>query len=445
MANILLVDDDTKFLNATTELLRMLGHTVHGASSVGEAKSMAVASRYTHAILDLILPDGSGLHVLDALNAEHHNLQVALVTGHASIKSFVMNLYGPNIKYLIKPIDLEQLNAFLATSSDGSSSRESGIKKHFGHLVGESPVMQKLYEMIERVSQTQANVMLVGESGAGKEEVAASIHVASQVRGNFVPINCGAFSTELINSELFGHEKGAFTGAISRKPGVFELAQDGTLFLDEITEMPIDLQPNLLRVLESRKVIRLGGTAQLDVNCRVVSATNRPEHEIARDKKLREDLYFRLAVFPIHIPPLRTRRDDIPLLVEHFLTDLNLQYNAKIGIREEDLERLCQYDWPGNVRELRHCLHRAYIMADQATGKIRLPERIQSPFSRVETTQSNGIHFGKTVEDVERELIQTTLEHLDGDKKKAAEMLGISLKTLYNRLNSYTASNSYSE
>lgn len=439
MANILLVDDDTKFLNATTDLLQMLGHTVTGASSVEEAKTLAVARNYTHAILDLILPDGSGLHVLDALNAENHNLQVALVTGHASIKSFVMNLYGPNIKYLIKPIDLEQLNAFLA-STDGAapSGHDSGIKKHFGHLVGESAVMQKLYEMIDRVATTQANVMLVGESGAGKEEVAASIHVASQPRGSFVPINCGAFSTELINSELFGHEKGAFTGAINRKPGVFELAQDGTLFLDEITEMPIDLQPNLLRVLESRKVTRLGGTSALDVNCRVVSATNRPEHEIARDKKLREDLYFRLAVFPIHIPPLRMRKDDIPLLVDHFLTDLNLQYSAKIGVREEDLNRLCQYDWPGNVRELRHCLHRAYIMADQATGKIRLPERIQSPFSRLETTQNNGIHFGKTVEDVEKELIQTTLEHLDGDKKKAAEMLGISLKTLYNRLNSYT-------
>lgn len=439
MANILLVDDDTKFLNATTDLLQMLGHTVTGASSVEEAKALAVARNYTHAILDLILPDGSGLHVLDALNAGNHNLQVALVTGHASIKSFVMNLYGPNIKYLIKPIDLEQLNAFLA-STDGavSGGHDSGNKKHFGHLVGESAMMQKLYEMIDRVATTQANVMLIGESGSGKEEVAASIHAASQPRGSFVPINCGAFSTELINSELFGHEKGAFTGAINRKPGVFELAQDGTLFLDEITEMPLDLQPNLLRVLESRKVTRLGGTSALDVNCRVVSATNRPEHEIARDKKLREDLYFRLAVFPIHIPPLRMRKDDIPLLVEHFLTDLNLQYSAKINIREEDLARLCQYDWPGNVRELRHCLHRAYIMADQATGKIRLPERIQSPFSRLETAQSHGIHFGKTVEDVEKELIQTTLEHLDGDKKKAAEMLGISLKTLYNRLNSYT-------
>ena len=440
MANILLVDDDEKFLSATTELLEMLGHTVRGASSVAQAKDLAVDTSYTHAILDLILPDGSGLHVLDALNAGNHDLQVALVTGHSSIKSFVMNLYGPNIKYLIKPIDLEQLNLFLASSGKTQAGKGGRGKVHFGHLVGESPAMQQLYEMIERVALTQANVMLIGESGAGKEEVAASIHVASQFKGDFVPINCGAFSTELINSELFGHEKGAFTGAINRKPGVFELAQDGTLFLDEITEMPIDLQPNLLRVLESRKVTRLGGTSALDVNCRVVSATNRPEHEIAREKKLREDLYFRLAVFPIHIPPLRARRDDIPLLVDHFLSDLNQQYNANIRIDGSDLDRLCQYDWPGNVRELRHCLHRAYIMADQGAEKIRLPERIQSPFSKLETPQNNGIHFGKTVEDVERELIQTTLEHLDGDKKKAAEMLGISLKTLYNRLNSYTNS-----
>ena len=244
MANILLVDDDTKFLNATTDLLQMLGHTVTGASSVEEAKAMAVARNYTHAILDLILPDGSGLHVLDALNAGNHNLQVALVTGHASIKSFVMNLYGPNIKYLIKPIDLEHLNAFLA-SADGTtpSGHDSGLKKHFGHLVGESTVMQKLYEMIDRVATTQANVMLVGESGSGKEEVAASIHAASQPRGSFVPINCGAFSTELIGSELFGHENGAFTGAIRRKHGVIELAQAGTLFLDEILKCPSICSP----------------------------------------------------------------------------------------------------------------------------------------------------------------------------------------------------------
>ena len=221
---------------------------------------------------------------------------------------------------------------------------------------------------------------------------------------------------------------------------MFELADNGTLFLDEITEMPIDLQPNLLRALETKKVTRLGGVSALDINCRVVSATNRPEHEIAEQKKLREDLYFRLAVFPIHIPPLRDRKDDIPLLVEYFLADLGEQYESKVIASKEDMKRLIDYDWPGNVRELRHVLHRAFIMADPTTQTITLPEQMESPFSKRDGNKASGIKFGKTVEDVERELILTTLEHLQGDKKKAAEMLGISLKTLYNRLNCYEAS-----
>lgn len=437
MANILLVDDDKNFVNATEELLTMLGHKVHCAYSVEEAKSVATSIVFSHVILDLILPDGSGLHLLDELTEQNSDVKIALVTGHSSIKNVVANLYGPNIQYLLKPISLDQLKQFLTEQPQNDIGDLHDGKRHFGHLVGESPAMLQLYEMIERVSSTEANVMLIGESGSGKEEVAAAIHQASNVKGAFVPVNCGAFASDLINSELFGHEKGAFTGAISRKAGVFEQAQDGTLFLDEVTEMPIDLQPNLLRALESRRVTRLGGTSSMDINCRVISATNRTEFEIAEDKRLREDLYFRLAVFPIHVPPLRARKNDIPLLVEFFLEDLNRQYKAKIGINEADLQRLCEYDWPGNVRELRHCLHRAYIMADQEHQVVRIPERIASPFSKSEGKQNKGIAFGKTVEDVERELIMTTLEHLDGDKKQAAETLGISLKTLYNRLNSY--------
>lgn len=437
MADILLVDDDKSFVAATEELLAMLGHQVQCAHCVEEAKAIANSASFSHVILDLILPDGSGLHLLDELTENNATVKIALVTGHASIKSVVANLYGPNIQYLLKPLTLEQLKQFLAEDPINRLGNAEDNRRHFGQLVGESPTMRQLYEMIERVAATEANVMLIGESGAGKEEVAAAIHNASGVKGEFIPVNCGAFASDLINSELFGHEKGAFTGAVSRKAGVFEQAQNGTLFLDEVTEMPIDLQPNLLRALEARKVTRLGGTAAMDINCRVISATNRTEYEIAQDNKLREDLYFRLAVFPIHVPPLRSRKDDIPLLVDYFLTDLNQQYKANIGINEADLQRLCEYDWPGNVRELRHCLHRAYIMADQEHHVVRIPDRIASPFSKKEGNHSKGIAFGKTVEDVERELIMTTLEHLDGDKKRAAETLGISLKTLYNRLNSY--------
>ena len=431
---ILLVDDDLGFLEATTELLELLQHTVVAASTVADAQAKAAGRSFDHVILDLIMPDGSGLHVLDSIK-NREQTRVTLVTGHPSVKSIVKDLYGPNISYLIKPIDLAQLQSLFEDDDDVG---EADTALYFGHLVGESAPMQKLYQMIERVSQTKANVLLMGESGVGKEVVASAIHTASKPKGSFVPANCGAFARDLISSELFGHEKGAFTGATHRKAGVFELAHEGTLFLDEITEMPIDQQPNLLRVLETHKVTRLGATSAVDIDCRVVSATNRTEVEIAEQGCLREDLYFRLAVFPIHIPPLRQRVEDIPLLIEYFLQAFNRQYKASIKLDAKDLARLQAYDWPGNVRELRHAIHRAFIMADPDTQLLVLPDDLSSPFSKVGDNKGAGITVGKTVEDVERELIESTLEHLDGDKKKAAEMLGVSLKTLYNRLNSYS-------
>jgi two-component system, NtrC family, response regulator HydG len=436
VADILLVDDDKRFLDATVQLLSLLGHNVTAAESVGQARELIGKNVYTHLILDLILPDGSGLHLLEALPAQNKT-KITFITGHPSIKFIVKKLYGSNISYLIKPIDLQQLEALFEVDIPTTRKTDSSIKLHFNFLVGESAPMQYLYEMIERVAATKANVLLLGESGVGKEMVAEAIHYASQAEGRYVAANCGAFSRELINSELFGHEKGAFTGATHRKTGVFEQANKGTLFLDEITEMPVDLQPNLLRALETQKVTRLGATTNVDIECRVVSATNRTEQDIAVSGCLREDLYFRLAVFPIYIPPLRARKEDIPLLVQHFLAAFNQEYGGEIGINDASLKRLLSYDWPGNVRELRHAIHRAYIMADQQQKLLVLPENLTSPFSKVTPQPQAGVRVGKTVEEVERELIESTLEHFDGDKKQAADILGISLKTLYNRLNSY--------
>jgi DNA-binding NtrC family response regulator len=436
VADVLLVDDDKRFLDATVQLLSLLGHSVTAADSVAQARDLICKNFYTHLILDLILPDGSGLHLLEALPSQSKT-KITFITGHPSVKFIVKKLYGSNISYLIKPIDLAQLESLFDVNSLTAAKTESSTKLHFNYLVGESAPMHYLYEMIERVASTKANVLLLGESGVGKEMVAAAIHHASQAEGRYVAANCGAFSRELINSELFGHEKGAFTGATHRKIGVFEQANAGTLFLDEITEMPIDLQPNLLRVLETQKVTRLGATSSVDVECRVVSATNRTEQDIAELGCLREDLYFRLAVFPIYIPPLRTRKEDIPLLVQYFLAGFNQEYSGEIGINDASMKRLMEYDWPGNVRELRHAIHRAYIMADQRQKLLVLPENLTSPFSKSTHQQQAGIHVGKTVEEVERELIESTLEHFDGDKKQAADILGISLKTLYNRLNSY--------
>ena len=436
MADVLLVDDDKRFLDATAQLLSLLGHSVDIADSVAHARELIGKNLYTHMILDLILPDGSGLHLLEALPAQSKT-KITFITGHPSIKFIVKKLYGSNIGYLIKPIDLEQLESLFAIGSPAAGKIESPVKLHFNCLVGESAPMQQLYEMIERVAATKANVMLLGESGVGKEMVAAAIHCASQVDGSYVAANCGAFSRELIGSELFGHEKGAFTGATHRKIGVFEQANKGTLFLDEVTEMPIDLQPNLLRVLETQKLTRLGATTTVDIECRVVSATNRTEQDMAEQGCLREDLYFRLAVFPISIPPLRSRKEDIPLLVQYFLAGFNQEYGGDICIDDAAMKRLMDYDWPGNVRELRHVIHRAYIMADQKQKLLVLPQSLTSPFSKAANQPQVGVRVGKTVEEVERELIESTLEHFDGDKKQAADVLGISLKTLYNRLNSY--------
>jgi DNA-binding NtrC family response regulator len=296
--------------------------------------------------------------------------------------------------------------------------------------------MQELYLMIERVAKTSANVMLMGSSGVGKEVVASAIHKASQVAGQLVTTNCGALSKELIGSELFGHEKGAFTGAIAKKDGVFERAENGTLFLDEVTEMPIDMQPNLLRVLESKKVIKVGGTKEIPVNCRVVSATNRTMDSIAQDNILREDVYFRLAVFPITIPSLHERKEDIPLLAKAFLEELNTENDCQYVWTEAQLERLSRFDWPGNVRELRHSVHRAFIMSDPTGNEIQLPNSFESPFS-LSKKPSNNVAAGQTIENVEKELIRITLEKVDGNKTSAAQMLGISTKTLYNRLHAY--------
>jgi DNA-binding NtrC family response regulator len=339
--------------------------------------------------------------------------------------------------YLVKPLEREDIEKALTRKSNiKKSSKPSTIKRHFDCLIGESPAMQALYLMIERVANTSANVMLMGESGVGKEVVATAIHKASQAQGQLVTTNCGALSKELIGSELFGHEKGAFTGAIAKKEGVFERAQNGTLFLDEVTEMPIDMQPNLLRVLESKKVTKVGGITEIPVNCRVVSATNRSMESIAQDNVIREDIYFRLAVFPIQIPSLRERKEDIPLLANAFLEELNAENGCRYVWTDAQIERLKAFDWPGNVRELRHSVHRAFIMSDPNSDQIQLPNSFESPFSSVKKS-TNNVAPGQTIEDVEKELIRITLENVNGNKTVAAEMLGISTKTLYNRLHAY--------
>jgi two-component system response regulator HydG len=435
VASILLVDDDENFAQTTRELLTMLGHKVVTAGNIKSGLEAVQSQPFDIVLLDLMLPDGSGFEVLEGLPKKNTQPHVAIITGNTAVKSLVKTVLGPNISYLIKPINLEDLKALIdrATTPDGE---EQAGERHFGALIGESPSMQELYQMIERVAATRANVLIQGESGVGKELVAQAIHRASGTNGPFVAANCGAISRELISSELFGHEKGAFTGAVSRRVGFFEQANGGTLFLDEVTEMPIDLQPTLLRVLETHQITRLGSMQKIPVDCRIISATNRPLEQMAEDECLREDLYFRLAVFPISVPPLRSHKEDIPLLARSFLADLNAQNDTNLELDDTAIERLQAYDWPGNIRELRHAVHRAFIMTSPSNRFLNLPRELASPFAKERTSQP-GLRAGKTISEMEKELIKLTLQQVGGDKQNAAKMLGISLKTLYNRLNAY--------
>jgi DNA-binding NtrC family response regulator len=438
MANVLLVDDEPDFVAAATEMLQLHGHRVESAERLESARRLLGGAAPDVLLLDLMLPDGNGLELLEELRASPVK-RVVFITGHPGIKSLIKNLSGPSVSYLTKPIGSSELLRTVEsdTTAPDSPAVEGSGNLHFGCLIGESPAMLAVYEQIEKVARTPSPVLILGETGTGKELVAESIHRASARPGQFVAVNCGSLSRELAASELFGHEKGSFTGAVRRHPGFFKRADGGTLFLDELAEMPLELQPHFLRVLETGSVLPVGSEREVPVDARTVAATNRDPKKAIADKALREDLYYRLSVFPITLPPLRARIQDVPLLVEHFLNQAQTAGAQGRRFSAEDSARLRAYHWPGNVRELRHVVLRAAIMSDPNDSVLRLPERFDSPFN--EPNGQQGLAIGRSIRDVERELIMRTLEHLNGDKRAAAETLGISLNTLYNRLNAYEA------
>jgi len=435
MANVLLVDDEPDFVSATRELLTLHGHSVDTAERLDDTRRILCNDGPEVLLLDLMLPDGNGLELLEELRGSSVK-RVVFITGHPGIKSLIKNLSGPTVTYLTKPIDSRDLMSALsdmrvaAPAAEGDAEAE---RVHFGLLIGESASMRAVYEQIEKVARTDSPVLIVGETGTGKELVAEAIHRSSGRTGRFVAVNCGSLSRDLAGSELFGHEKGSFTGAVRRHLGFFKRADAGTLFLDELAEMPIELQPHFLRVLEKGMVLPVGSEQEERVDARLIAATNRDPRKAIADKALREDLYFRLSVFPIALPPLRERVEDVPLLVEHFLQLASSEDSPPRRFSDASMARLKAYHWPGNVRELRHVVQRATIMSDPGANELVLPDRFESPFGE----QRQGLTIGRSIRDVERELIMRTLEHLNGDKKAAAETLGISLNTLYNRLNAY--------
>jgi len=445
MPKALLVDDDEGFVFGLAEAVKREGFEVRTAGTLQDARQALREHDPDALLIDLQLPDGSGLELLQTPEGRLPP-GVIFISGNASVELAVEALRLGAMDFLTKPVDFARVKMALANlSRTRELTRQVGALRgelrrlgHFGSLVGGSRAMQTVYDMVAKVAPTEAAVFVLGETGTGKELVAQTLHdMSRRAKQAFVPINCGAVSPTLIESELFGHEKGSFTGADRSHRGHFERAHQGTLFLDEITEMPVELQVKLLRVLETGRVLRVGANEPVQVDVRVLAASNRPPQQVVAEGKLREDLYYRLNVFPITLPPLREREDDVALLAEHFLEELNKAAKdaPPKAFTKAALDRLRAHGWPGNVRELRNVVQRAFILAPNDIGVDSLPLGVVE--ERLGTSLS--IRVGTPIEEAERRMILATLEHCAGDKKKASELLKISLKTLYNRLNVYNA------
>jgi two-component system, NtrC family, response regulator AtoC len=439
----LLVDDEPSHLEAMQALVERAGFATRTAFSLETARKMLEQESFDLLITDLQLPDGTSLDLLPLME-ERPVMDLVLVTGHASVDTAVRALRGGAIDYLTKPIDIQRLEKVLAhvkratrlRGQVGALREELRGLGRFGRLTGTSSAIQTVYDQVLKVARTEATVLIIGETGTGKELVAETLHELSlRSEGPFVPMNCGAISPNLIESELFGHEKGSFTGATERRIGCFERADGGTLFLDEVIEMPIELQVKLLRALESGEVQRIGGHSPVKVDVRVVAATNRDPSQAVSEGLLREDLLYRLLVFPIHLPPLRSRGEDLDLIADHFLAQHNRRAGTHKQLTRAARERLRTHSWPGNVRELRNVIERAFIMADTDVDAECLSLAGASAVA-ANGEENLGIRVGMSNDEVERILTLATLD-LYGEKKRTAEVLGISLKTLYNRLKAY--------
>jgi two-component system, NtrC family, response regulator AtoC len=440
MPHALAVDDDQNFLNALSELMENQGFTTRTATTIEAARERLLHEQPDIALIDLVLPDGNGIELLREL--ERMPTEVIIITGHADVDSAVEALRIGAADYLTKPLDLGRLKEILASVKRAGSGpapvaavEEAAEQGRLGLLLGQSEAMLDVYRQMTRVAPTDATVFFIGESGTGKDLASQTLHMLSRRSSNaFLPLNCGAITPTLIESELFGHERGSFTGAAKRHKGYFERAHQGTLFLDEIGEMPAELQVKLLRVLETGELVRIGGDSTVDVDVRVLAATNRDPHRAVEEGKLREDLLYRLSVFPVRMPPLRERGDDIDLLADHFLAVLNERAESEKAFSADARQAMRQHPWPGNVRELKNTVHRAFIMADDEITAECLPARL---IGGGDGRRVLEFPVGSSISDVERRLIMATLDEYGGNKKKTADVLGVSLKTLYNRLNAY--------
>lgn len=442
---ILVAEDDIATGQAWSELIASWGFAVEVAPDGRRALQLVESFDPHILLLDLRLPEKDGLEVLSELRARGLQLPVVMISGEGDVSDAVQAIKLGAYDYLRKPIDPPHLRVLLANLSVQLTVNEENQRLRrrlmhageLGSLIGQASPMTRVLNLIQQVAPSAASVVIVGDSGTGKELAARTIHDLSPRRGGpYVAINCAALPETLMESELFGHERGAFTGADRRREGCFELANGGTLLLDEIGEMKAELQAKLLRVLEEQKIRRLGGSTEVAVDVRVLAATNRNLEASLRDGRFREDLYYRLNVFTLELPPLCERADDIPLLIEHFLHEMQPPAGKVInGIDAECLEVLKSYRWPGNVRQLRNVIERALIVA---RGPLIAVSDLPPELKRAGGTSATlEIKLGASLDDIEREVIMRTIDFVGGNKSRAAEILGVSLKTLYNRLERY--------
>ncbi|MCA8983886.1 MAG: sigma-54 dependent transcriptional regulator [Planctomycetaceae bacterium] len=452
---VLIVDDDEGHAQAVADSLQRINCDCKVSSSSARAIELIQSENFDVVVTDLMMEEYDGLDILERTKKELPDAEVILLTGHGTINSAVAAMQGGAYTYLTKPLDINELR----TSVEKAASRVRLIRRNaelnrrldekfgFEGVIGNSPAMHRIIEKLKNVAPTDATVLIQGESGTGKELVARAIHQNSDRKNKpFVPLNISALPESILESELFGHEAGAFTGAATKRIGKFEYAIGGTLFLDEIGEMPMDTQIKLLRVLEDRKITRLGSNEEKSVNVRLVSATNAPLLEMVEKGTFRQDLYYRLQVVTIYLPPLRERRGDIPLLIDHFLKEMAGRYRREVtGPSRAARQSLMAYDWPGNIRQLRNAIERMVLLDNDGILDVDdLPEEIapvcvgeeEHPLAGLSHGGADSL-VGRTLQEVEKHYIQQALELTEGKREEAAKLLGIGERTLYRKIKEY--------
>jgi len=451
--NILIIEDDEIQLNSLAEGLEVFFDNVNILKAKNGEEGLKILNNEDIAvtIIDLFLQDKtlSGMDILKEIKSKLLTTEVIMITGHSSVETAVEAMQKGTFTYLTKPINLSELREVVKRALESQYIKLQNInlknlleeKFSIKNIIGRHPTMLKIFETIKLVAPTNASVLIQGESGTGKELIARAIHYNSlRTNGAFIAMNCAAISEGILESELFGHEKGAFTGAIAQKKGKFEMANKGTLFLDEIGDMPLSTQVKLLRVLEVREFERVGGSTPIKVDIRLISATNQDLEQLVQEKRFREDLYFRIKVITIKIPPLRERKSDIPFLIQYFIETFSKENKKEIvSIDKNCLKILYDYDWPGNVRELKNVIESMMIVAQGNVLTIDdIPDEIKKNSTIIKrVNDKKEIRAGLTLNELEKQLIEETLKYTNGKKVEAAKMLGIGLRTLYRKIEEY--------